>query len=131
MATAFLDQHVPRIGRPAASTRDATRAFLLRAAQVRTPTRPENPDGVLLVVAELVSNALRHTDGPCALHLELHQDHIDIRVTDTNPRPPQPGPPRTDGTGGWGWHLIQHLTAHVHISRTSDGGKTICAHAPW
>ncbi|MDX3537271.1 ATP-binding protein [Streptomyces sp. MB09-01] len=131
MATPVLDRHVQRMGRPTASAREATRAFLLHAARVRSPTRPENPDGVLLVVAELVTNALRHTDGPCTLHLGLHQDHIDIRVTDSSSRPPQPRPPHTDGTGGWGWHLIHHLTTHVHISRTPDGGKAICAHAPW
>ncbi|MGW7435332.1 ATP-binding protein [Streptomyces sp. NPDC054849] len=131
MAAPVLDQHVPRTGQPTASARNATRAFLLHAARARPPTRPENPDGVLLVVAELVTNALRHTDGPCSLHLELRQDHIEIRVTDTSPHPPQPRPPHTDGTGGWGWHLIHHLTTHVHIAPTPDGGKTIYAYAPW
>lgn len=83
------------------------------------------------VVGELVTNAMRYTRGPALLHLELNGDHIDIRVTDTSPDPPQPRPPHLDGTGGWGWQLINHLTTDVHIEPTPDGGKTICARAPW
>ncbi|MFE4257890.1 ATP-binding protein [Streptomyces sp. NPDC056883] len=126
-----LDQPVPRTGQPTTSARQATRGFLHGAARIRAPALPESPDVVLLVVAELVSNAIRHTDGPCTLHLELHEDHIEIRVTDSDPHPPRPRPPHTDGTGGWGWLLINHLTTHTHTEPTPDGGKTICAHTPW
>ncbi|MCX4547029.1 ATP-binding protein [Streptomyces sp. NPDC012746] len=98
---------------------------------MRPPTRPDSSDIVLLIVAELITNAIRHTDGPCTLHLELHDDHIEIRVTDTSPHPPQPRPPHTDGTGGWGWQLINHLTTHTRTELTHDGGKTIYAHTPW
>ncbi|GGX42878.1 hypothetical protein GCM10010353_67510 [Streptomyces chryseus] len=65
------DRPVPRTGQPTTTVRGATDDFLHRAAQVRAPARAEYTDAVLLVVTELVSNALRHTDGPTALHLEL------------------------------------------------------------
>ncbi|WP_037881407.1 ATP-binding protein [Streptomyces sp. NRRL S-378] len=126
-----LDQPVPRTGQPTTSARDATRVFLHDAARMRPPTHPESADVVLLIVAELITNAIRHTDGPCTLHLELHDDHIEIQVTDTSPQPPQPRPPHTDGTGGWGWQLISHLTTHTHTEPHPDGGKTICAHTAW
>ncbi|MGW7029109.1 ATP-binding protein [Streptomyces xanthophaeus] len=74
-------------------------------------------------MSELVSNAIRHTDGPCTLHLALQGDHIHTAVTDTSPDPPQPRPPHTDGTGGWGWILINHLTTDVHIEPTPGGSK--------
>ncbi|MGZ9935227.1 ATP-binding protein [Streptomyces sp. NC-S4] len=131
MGETVLDRFLPRRGQPTVSARDATRAFLHHAARVRPPTGPGNGDAVLLVVGELVANAMRHTFGPASLHLELHGDHIDICVTDTSPHPPEPRPPHTDGTGGWGWQLINHLTTDVHIDPTPDGGKTICARAPW
>ncbi|WP_405940767.1 ATP-binding protein [Streptomyces sp. NBC_00207] len=86
---------------------------------------------MLLVVGELVANVMRHTRGPASLHLELNGGHIDIRVTDTSRDLPEPRPPRLDGTGGWGWQLINHLTTDVHIEPTPDGGKTICVRAPW
>ncbi|MFD6885298.1 ATP-binding protein [Streptomyces sp. NPDC059957] len=126
-----LDQPVPRTGRPTTTARGATDDFLHHAAQVRAPARPEYTDAILLVVTELVTNAIRHTDGPATLHLELHDDHIDIRVTDTSPEPAEPRLPQTDGTGGYGWHLINRLTTHTHTEPTPDGGKTIHAHAPW
>ncbi|MGP3689665.1 ATP-binding protein [Streptomyces sp. IBSNAI002] len=131
MPAPVLDQPVPRAGQPAKAARDATRAFLSRAAQVRPPVRSSNADSVLLVVSELVTNALRYTRGPCALRLELHGDHLEICVTDTSPCPPRPRPPHTDGTGGWGWLLISHLTTHVRIEPTPEGGKAICARSPW
>ncbi|WP_327739212.1 ATP-binding protein [Streptomyces nojiriensis] len=131
MGEPVFDRSLPRRGQPAVSARDATRAFLLRAARIRPPTGPGNDDAVLLVVGELVANAMRHTRGPASLHLELDGDHIDICVTDTSPDPPKPRPPHTDGTGGWGWQLINHLTTEVHIEPTPGGGKTICARAPW
>ncbi|MFJ7272375.1 ATP-binding protein [Streptomyces sp. NPDC099050] len=126
-----LDQPVSRTGKPTTSAREATRRFLHHAARVRPPTHPESADAVLLIVAELVSNAIRHTSGPCTLHLELREDHIEIRVTDASPHPPRPRPPHTDGSGGWGWLLINHLTTHTHTEPTPDGGKTIYAETPW
>ncbi|MFF3728112.1 ATP-binding protein, partial [Streptomyces erythrochromogenes] len=78
-----LDQPVPRTGRPTTTARGVAHDFLHDAAQVRAPGRPEYTDAVLMVVTELVTNAIRHTDGPAVLHLELHDDHIVIRVTDT------------------------------------------------
>ncbi|MFE4632348.1 ATP-binding protein [Streptomyces sp. NPDC056773] len=126
-----MDRPVPRADRPTTAARGATDTFLHRAAQVRPPARPEYADAVRLVVTELVTNAIRHTDGPATLHLELHDDHIEIRVTDTSPTPAQPRTPRTDGSGGYGWHLINRLTTHTHTEPTPTGGKTICAHTPW
>ncbi|MFE2481328.1 ATP-binding protein [Streptomyces sp. NPDC059389] len=126
-----LDRSLSRSGQPTASARDATRAFLHRAARIRPPAEPGNGDAVLLVVDELVANAMRHTRGSASLHLELNGDHIDICVTDTSPDPPMPRRPHLDGTGGWGWQLINHLATDVHIDPTPQGGKAICARAPW
>ncbi|MGW2588268.1 ATP-binding protein [Streptomyces virginiae] len=126
-----LDRPVPRTGRPTTTARGVAHDFLHHAAQVRSPARPEFTDAVLMVVSELVTNAIRHTEGSAVLRLELHDDHIEIRVTDTSPEPAEPRLPRTDGSGGYGWHLIDRLTTHTHTEPTPHGGKTICAHAPW
>ncbi|MFD9084307.1 ATP-binding protein [Streptomyces erythrochromogenes] len=88
---------MPRTGRRTTTARAVAHDFLRHAAQVRAPARPQYTDAVLMVVTELVTNAIRHTDGPAALHLELHDDHIVIRVTDTSPEPAEPRLPRTDG----------------------------------
>ncbi|WP_405791411.1 ATP-binding protein [Streptomyces sp. NBC_00029] len=131
MTTTVLDQSLSRIGWPGAAAREATRAFLARAARLRAPARDGSMDDVLLVVAELVANAIRHTDGPSSLHLELLDDAVDVCVSDPSPRPPEPRTPRTDGTGGWGWFMIQRLATHIRIRPAAGGGKIICAELPW
>ncbi|MFD3809225.1 ATP-binding protein [Streptomyces sp. NPDC058619] len=131
MSTAVLDHPLSRLSRPAASARDATRAFLAGASRLRAPAKAGSMDDVLLVVAELVANAVRYTDGPCVLHLELQDDSIDVCVADESPRLPQLRTPGTDGTGGWGWFVIKRLATRVHIKAMPDGGKTICAALPW
>ncbi|MGW5851780.1 ATP-binding protein [Streptomyces sp. NPDC055254] len=119
------------MNRPVAAARDATRAFLARATHLRAPATNESTDNVLLVVAELVANAIRHTGGPCALHLELLDGSIDVCVTDHSPEPPLPRTPGTDGTGGWGWFMIKRLATHIRVNPAPEGGKTICAALPW
>ncbi|WP_107051866.1 anti-sigma regulatory factor [Streptomyces sp. NRRL S-104] len=131
VTTAVLDQSLSRTGWPGAAAREATRAFLARAARLRAPTRDGSMDDVLLVVAELVANATRHTDGPSSLHLELLDDAVDVCVCDPSPRPPEPRTPRTDGSGGWGWFMIQRLATHIRIGPAVGGGKIICAKLPW
>ncbi|WP_329316046.1 MULTISPECIES: ATP-binding protein [unclassified Streptomyces] len=131
MVSPVLDQDLAPFSETAASAREATRAFLRRALHTRLPDEPTAADQVLLVVSELVTNAVRHTEGPCTLHLALRGDGIDIRVSDTSPHPPQPRPPHSDGTGGWGYLLVNHLTTNLHIEPTADGGKSICARIPW
>ncbi len=128
---AVLDQPLSRMNRPSAAARDATRAFLARASRLRAPAKDGSVDNVLLVVSELVANAIRHTEGPCALHLELLGDSIDVCVADRSPRSPAPRTPSADGTGGWGWFMIKRLATHIRIKPVPEGGKTICAALPW
>ncbi|MFD3328638.1 ATP-binding protein [Streptomyces sp. NPDC058701] len=131
MNTTVLDHPLSRTAQPSASARDATRAFLARAARLRAPAGDESPDNVLLVMAELVANALRHTIGPCALHLELLEHSIDVCVADRSPHHPRPRTPSTEGAGGWGWFLVKRLATRIRIRPEPGGGKTICAELPW
>lgn len=131
MTAPVLDRYLPRVNEAAAAAREATRAFLEKAAQARPPAGLDSADAVLLVVGELVSNAIRHTDGPCTLHLALRGDGIDVRVTDTSPHPPEPRAPHTEGSGGWGWLVVNHLATDLHIEPAPSGGKAICARVSW
>ncbi|MGW0118549.1 ATP-binding protein [Streptomyces sp. NPDC003327] len=85
-------------------------------------------DDTLLVVSELVTNAVRHAGGTCDLDLTLAQDDIDIGVTDPAVDGPVPrSPDRTGERGGFGWGLVVRLTHDLTISR-DPGGKTIHVH---
>ncbi|MGW7342761.1 hypothetical protein [Streptomyces sp. NPDC054854] len=61
----------------------------------------------------------------------MRDGSVDVRVADTGWQRPQPRPPHTDGTGGWGGILINHLATYVHIELAPEGGKVMCAHIPW
>ncbi|MEU7509881.1 ATP-binding protein [Streptomyces lavendulae] len=73
-------------------------------------------DAVLVVVSELVVNALRHTCGPCTLDLGWAQGGIEIDVTDANPHCSRPRVPDPNGSvRGWGWPLIRRPPAWLAV----------------
>jgi len=76
-----------------------------------------------LLAAELVANAVRHTEGPAALRVRWSAGVLRIGTGDTDPRPPEPVDPTAadraadleEGRGLtlvracadlWGWHPL-------------------------
>ncbi|WP_326674884.1 ATP-binding protein [Streptomyces sp. NBC_01237] len=87
----------------------------------------EAADTVVLVVSELVTNALRHGGGTCTLNLTTHPDSIEVAVHDPSPHTPcMRTPDLTGSTGGFGWPMINHLAR----TRQAAGGKTVTAFLP-
>jgi anti-sigma regulatory factor (Ser/Thr protein kinase) len=80
-------------------------------------------DDVVLVVSELVTNAVRHGQGAPALRMSGTPTHVRIEVTDDDPTLPKPGTPRPTG-GGWGLNLVQTLAADWGAARR-NGGKVV------
>ncbi|MCX5402029.1 ATP-binding protein [Streptomyces sp. NBC_00102] len=104
--------------------RRATAAFLHGAWPALSP---ERRDDFLLIVSELVTNAVRHAPGPSTLTLTTASGALDISVTDHSRVPPVPrAPDRTEGTGGMGLHIAEDLGASVY-TQTLPEGK--CVHA--
>ena len=82
----------------------------------------------LLVVSELATNALRHGGGRYTLQLFASPDALTAAVSDLNSAPPRERTPDLNGgTGGFGWHMVRHLTSHVTITSAPGKGKTIHA----
>ncbi|MFG2721239.1 ATP-binding protein [Streptomyces sp. NPDC048416] len=112
----------------AAQARDAARAFL--AALVPRPSN-ENSENVVLVVSELVTNALRHAGGATALHLAADRGALHVSVRDPSPEPPRERRPDLRGCdGGFGWHLVRCLARSVAVVPAADGGKNVCVALP-
>ncbi|WP_051832990.1 ATP-binding protein [Streptomyces katrae] len=111
----------------AGRARDATSRFLQSAGDQGQPVHPAAADAAVLIVTELVTNAVRHTDGPCTLDLVLHEGLLDIDVTDTSSAPPQIVRPHVHGGGGWGWILVRHIARDVDVKPTPTGGKRVHA----
>lgn len=87
------------------------------------------PDSVLqdalVVVSELVTNAVVHAGTDSDLEVRLSEGALEIRVTDTSTRPPvrhvADGDP---GTRGRGLVLLDALSSRWGIERLT-GGKTV------
>ncbi|GHJ97758.1 ATP-binding protein [Streptomyces sp. NE5-10] len=111
-----------------ADARDNARAFLEGLAPALAP---EATDTVILVVSELVTNALRHGGGTCTLDLTAHHDSIEVAVHDPSPQAPRMRTPDLNGgTGGFGWPMVNHLARATAVTHHDAGGKTVSALLP-
>jgi len=84
----------------------------------------------LLVTSELVTNAQRHGDGLSGFSARIVADRLEVTVADHNRRQPATAAGREKyAVGGYGWPMIQQLTACVVIIPT-PGGKAITVTIP-
>ncbi|MET8111714.1 SpoIIE family protein phosphatase [Streptomyces prasinus] len=87
----------------------------------------EDLDVALLVVSELVTNALVHTEGQVRLDLALVGDRLRLAVADASPRSPaRPNSIGREATGGRGILLVEALSAAWGTLPVS-GGKQVWA----
>ncbi|WP_351224796.1 SpoIIE family protein phosphatase [Streptomyces sp. NPDC002133] len=87
-------------------------------------------DAALLVVSELVTNAIAHTQGEVRLDLTLSADRLRIAVNDTSPRTPvKPADVDWKSTGGRGLLIVEATTASWG-SVPLSGGKQVWAEIP-
>lgn len=120
-------EHAERTTYPdtAAQARDTAREFLSDLAPAPTPETTEN---VVLVVSELVTNALRHAGGITQMRLTAGRNTVEITVQDPSPTRPRPRHPDITGyEGGYGLTLVNFLARIVTVSPSAEGGKNICA----
>ncbi|MFD7503114.1 SpoIIE family protein phosphatase [Streptomyces sp. NPDC059850] len=85
----------------------------------------DQADTTLLVVSELVTNALMHTHGTVRLDLTYAADRIRVTVTDSSPRAPaKPVVTDWEATGGRGLLLVEAMSASWG-SVPAGGGKQV------
>ncbi|WP_201299979.1 ATP-binding protein, partial [Streptomyces mexicanus] len=85
----------------------------------------EETDAALLVVSELVTNALVHTEGRVRLDLSLVNHRLRIAVADASPRTPaKPTSIGWEATGGRGILLVEAVSACWGTLPVS-GGKQV------
>ncbi len=78
----------------------------------QVPCEPETVDEVILVVSELVTNAVVHARSAPLMKAAFDEGRLRLEVHDDSADPPTARPPRRDGFGlhivskladGWGW----------------------------
>lgn len=88
---------------------------------------PDVVDDVLLLVAELVANAMLHAGGPLELVLDASPARLRIEVSDGSDHLPEPRRPHRPGVpGGHGLFIVQRAADRWGADPTA-GGKAVWA----
>ncbi|MFH8347832.1 ATP-binding protein [Streptomyces sp. NPDC018045] len=109
----------------AAAARDVAGDFL---KGLGPPPGRDASDAVVLIVSELVTNAVRHSrTRACTLSLAAGPGTVTVSVADASPRPPCERNPDVRGAGGgFGWPMVRRLAVSTSVE-TSSQGKTVSA----
>lgn len=120
----------------AAAARDLARHVVREQWDTGARTaREEDVVDLLLVVSELVSNALRHGDGLAGFEATATADGVRLAVHDHSDVVPD----AVHGSGafplaghgqGYGWPIIVRLARDIVVERRPGGGKTISVLVP-
>ena len=92
--------------------------------------RVEDGDDVVLVVSELVTNALLHARTPMTVHLDDEEKGtVRLAVTDASPQALQERHFSVDSGTGRGLRLLASLASEWGVE-WHDGGKTVWCRVP-
>ena len=82
-------------------------------------------DDAVLIVSELVTNAMIHAQSRSRVVLRLADDVVRMEVVDFGPGTPEPQPPSTTREGGRGLLLVSALAAGWGIDPGAGDGKVV------
>ncbi|MEU6841616.1 ATP-binding protein [Streptomyces sp. NPDC046716] len=83
-------------------------------------------DDALLVVSELIANALKHAGGVTGFSIHVNSDELQLRVSDASRTEPRPLPVLEGLPGGYGWNMVHRLCSRLHVTM-DPVGKTVTA----
>lgn len=81
---------------------------------------------VPLLASELVTNAVRHSNGEVALSLRLDRDRVRLAVRDSSDEMPIMGDLDAAREGGWGLHIVDRLASSWGLETDGDGKTVWC-----
>lgn len=83
-------------------------------------------DDALLLMSELVTNAIRHGDGEVTVRLWPRPDSVRIEVTDASPRYPVATDSSVEAESGRGLHIVEALASRWGTTPAkAPSGKTV------
>ncbi|WP_190176574.1 ATP-binding protein [Streptomyces naganishii] len=97
--------------------------------------REEDVVDLLLVVSELVTNAIRHGQGLAGFDAAVDGDGVRVVVRDRSDVVPRGALgsgelPRGHHGSGYGWPLIVRLAREIAVDRLDGGGKSVSVLVP-
>ena len=124
----------PAVDASVPQARHAVRDLIRRQ---RVPADEELLQGLLLIVSELVTNAVRHAallSPEIAVELAVGPDWVRVAVEDNHPYRPKAVEADSAQTGGRGLLLVKAVTAEAggmcDVQQTPGGGKVVWAALP-
>lgn len=109
------------------SVTSARRARAFTAAALAAWGVTDVVDDALLVVTELVNNAITHAAGECELRIMLTPQSLRVEVADHGAGTPDPLPASSTRGHGRGLHIVDALTAGWGFEAVDSGGKLVWA----
>ncbi|WP_280671876.1 MULTISPECIES: ATP-binding protein [unclassified Kitasatospora] len=110
---------------------------LLRAQGITGPCYQDVTDGLLLIVSELVTNAVTHAallSPQVTTEVVIRDGQVRVAVEDGHPYRPKAVQSDHGQTGGRGLMLVKSIALDAggscDVERTGDGGKVIWASLP-
>jgi len=88
--------------------------------------RCESRDNALLVVSELVTNAVVHGRGDLLVVMVYTDDRLRLEVHDGSSSPPLQRDSRSAGPGGYGLNIVDRLCEEWGWTTTDDGKLVWC-----
>ncbi len=80
----------------------------------------------LLVISELVTNAVQHGQPPLSLRVVMMTDEMRIEVADGGPAAPRPRTPPVEQAGGRGLDIVSQLSSEWGWRRSASGKTVWC-----
>jgi anti-sigma regulatory factor (Ser/Thr protein kinase) len=88
-------------------------------------------DEAMLLVSELVANAVLHVRGPLALELTHRADGFRVAVADAGAGMPDLQVLGRDAEGGRGLHIVSAFSSAWGVDHLGEGGKLVWAELVW
>lgn len=128
-----LTSHLLPAGERAGGVSSARARTTTRTLLARLGVPAAGVDDVVIVVTELVSNAIRHAGGVTGFAITARPGTgtVTVEVSDRVSRVPELRTPAPGRPGGFGWRVVHDLTDTVRISTLDrngcggGGGKTV------